>query len=74
MPLKKIKLEPVEMPEITADDTNVEVIPPVPCKEIDNGQECGTSLDFINVKRKGLDSGWVKLAALVYLPLIRQRF
>ena len=61
MPLKKIKLEPIETPDITVDNTMGDVIP---VKVIDDVKECGSSLDL---KRKDLDSEWVKTGRISLL-------
>ena len=61
MPLKKIKLEPIETPDITVDNIMGDVIP---VKAIDDGQECGSSLDL---KRKNLDLEWVKTGRISLL-------
>ena len=58
MPLKKIKLEPIETPDITVDNIMGDVIP---VKVIDDGQGCGSSLDL---KR---DLKWVKTGRISLL-------
>ena len=54
MPLKRIKLEQIETPDITVDNTMGDV---TLVKVINDGQECSSGLDL---KTKNLDSEWVK--------------
>lgn len=55
MPLKKTKLEPIETPNITVDNTKRDVIPG---KVIGDDQECSSSLNFITVFRFRVDQNW----------------
>ena len=61
MPLKRIKLEQIETPDITVDNTMGDV---TLVKVINDGQECSSGLDL---KTKNLDSEWVKTGRISLL-------
>ena len=64
MPLKRIKLEQIETPDITVDNTMGDV---TSVKVIDDGQDQEYSSSGLNLKSKDLDSEWVKTGRISLL-------
>ena len=64
MPLKRIKLEQIETPDITVDNTMGDV---TSVKVIDDGQDQECSSSGLNLKSKDLDSEWVKTGRISLL-------